>query len=162
MLFEKSFSHCYHLSWQVNTLHPIVSTSSYLLHFFMLGFASKTMGSKSCAIISQPSLDDPELFELFREMKSLHIQYNKLEETLNPAYTSLTKGVIKTYDRFEKMLKEQTTSSNDSFSSSCSTSRHQLSSPTKSKGLFRELANDTSLDHMQKILKTNVTRVDIY
>ena len=76
----------------------------------MLGFASKTMGSKSCAIISQLSLDDPELFELFREFQSLHTQYNKLEGSPNPTYTSLTKDMIKTYASFEKMVKEQTTS----------------------------------------------------
>ena len=73
----------------------------------MLGFASTTMGSKSCAIISQPSLDDPKLFELFRELQSLHTQYNKLEEIPYPGYTSLTKGMIKTYARFEKMVKEK-------------------------------------------------------
>ena len=81
------------------------------------------MGSKSCAIISQSSLDDPKLFELFRELQSLHTQYNKLEETPDLAYTSLTKGMIKTYARFGKMVKEQTSSDN-SIPSSCSTSRH--------------------------------------
>lgn len=116
----------------------------------MLGFSSTTMGSKSCAIISQPSLDDPEVFELFKELQSLHTQYNKLEETPDPSYTSLTKGMIKTYSRFYKMVEEQTKSSDDSLSSSCTTSRHQFSSPTRSKGLFREIENDTSFEHTPK------------
>ena len=106
MLFEKSFSHWYPLSWKVNTLPPIVSTSGYLLASFMRGFVSTKMGSKSFSIISQLSLDDPKLFDLFRELKSLHTQYNKLEKILNPSYTSLTKGMIKIYVRFEKMVKE--------------------------------------------------------
>ena len=120
----------------------------------MLGLSSTTMGYKSCAIKFQPILGDPELLELFREFQTLCTQYNKLEETPDPTYTSLSKGMIKTYARFEKMVKEQTTSSDDSLSSSlyvhkspslrssssfratCSNSRHQLSLPTRSKGLF--------------------------
>ena len=58
--------------------------------------------------------------------------------------------MIKTHARFEKMAKEQTSSLDDSLSSSCSTSRHQFSMPTTSKDLFRELENDTSLEHMPK------------
>jgi hypothetical protein len=116
----------------------------------MLGLASTTMRSKSCAIKFQPIIDDLELLEIFRELKTLHTQYNKLEETPKPSYTSLTKGMIKTYARFEKMVEEQTTSSDDSLSSSFSTLRHQLSSPTRSKGIFRELENDTFLEHTPK------------
>ena len=102
----------------------------------MLGFSSTTMGSKYCAIKFQPILGDPQLLELFKEFQSLHTQYNKLEETPDPSYTSLTKGMIKTYARFEKMVEEQTTSSNDSLSSSCSTSRHQLSLPIDLKAFL--------------------------
>ena len=64
------------------------------------------MEFKPCATKSQPSLDDPKLLDLFREFQFLYTQYNKLEETHDPTYLSLTKGMIKTYSRFEKMVQD--------------------------------------------------------
>ena len=91
----------------MNTLPPIVSTLSYLLGSFMLGFASKTMGSKPCATKHQKNLDDHDILQATKEFQDLYAQYKELEETNDLSYLHFSKCMIEMKSKLEKTLKEK-------------------------------------------------------
>ena len=118
------------------------------------------MGSNPCATKPQPNLDDHDILHVTKEFQDLQAQYKELEGTNDLSYLHLSERMIEMKSKLEKKLKENISFLNESSlrplhthglsssRSTCFTLRHQLFSPTRSKGLFRELENDTSLKHM--------------
>ena len=60
----------------------------------MLGFASITMGSKSCVIKPQPNLDDHDILHVVKDFQDLYAQYKELKETNDLSYLHLSKRMI--------------------------------------------------------------------
>ena len=116
----------------------------------MLGFASTTMGSKSCVIKPQPNLDDHDILHVAKDFQDLYAQYKELEETNDPSYLDLSKCMMKMKSKIEKKLEEKLSFLNESLlrplhthgssssRSTYSTLRHQISSSSRSKDLLRE------------------------
>ena len=67
----------------------------------MLGFASKTMGSKPCAIKPQPNLDDQCILHATKEFQDLYAQYKELEETNDLSYPDLSKCMTEMKSKIE-------------------------------------------------------------
>ena len=115
------------------------------------------MAFKPCATKLQSNLYDHDILHVTKEFQDLYAQYKELEETNDLSYLNFSKRMIEMKSKLEKRLEEKITSlhesslrslhaceppylrSSSSSKSTCSTSRHQLSSPTRSRGLFREL-----------------------
>ena len=60
----------------------------------MLGFASKPMGSKPCAIKPQPNLDDHDILHATKEFQDLYAQCKELKETNDLSHLHLSKRMI--------------------------------------------------------------------
>ena len=73
----------------------------------MLGFASKTMGSKPCATKLQPNLDDHDFLNVTKDFIDLYAQYKELEETNDLSYLDLSKCMTEMKSKLEKRLKEK-------------------------------------------------------
>ena len=120
----------------------------------MLGFASKTMGSKPCASKPQPNLDDYDILHVAKDFQDLYAQYKELEEINDLSYLHLSKRMIEMKSKLEKRLKEKISFLNESplrplhthGSSSSRSTRHQMSSSSRSKDLLREKESDTSFE----------------
>ena len=80
----------------------------------MLGFASKTMGSKPYATKLQPNLDDHDILHVTKEFQDLYAQYKKLEETNDLSYLHLSKHIIEMKSKLEKRLEEKIASLHES------------------------------------------------
>ena len=68
----------------------------------MLGFASKTMGSKSYVIKPQPNLDDHDILHATKEFQDLYAQYKELEEANDLSYLHFSKRMIEMKSKLEK------------------------------------------------------------
>ena len=124
----------------------------------MLGFASKTMGSKPCASKPQPNLDDYDILHVAKYFQDLYAQYKELEETNDLSYIDLSKCMTKMKSKIEKRLEEKLSFLNESLlrplhthgssssRSTYSTPRHQISSSSRSKDFLKEKESDTSFD----------------
>jgi len=128
----------------------------------MLGFASKTMGSKPCASKPQPNLDDYDILHVAKDFQDLYARYKELEETNDLSYIDLSKCMTKMKSKIEKRLEEKLSFLNESLlrplhthassssRSSYSTPRHQMSSSSRSKDLLRDKESDISFGPMPK------------
>jgi hypothetical protein len=128
----------------------------------MLGFASKTMGSKPCASKPQPNLDDYDILHVAKDFQDLYAQYKELEETNDLSYIDLSKCMTEMKSKIEKRLEEKLSFLNESLlrplhthgssssRSTYSTPRHQISSSSRSKDLLKEKESDTSFGPIPK------------